>query len=141
VERRGDKTVIVDFKTGAAENYLRINLEKLDLQRRGTWGESIGSLQLPFYLVLYTEKKRRPIDELNALFLLLGRSRISDEIELPLFDGSSPAEMFVPLKALIFRLLGEITDPRIPFSPAPDIKSACPACDFKYLCGTPWVVK
>jgi CRISPR/Cas system-associated exonuclease Cas4 (RecB family) len=141
VEQRGDKTVIVDFKTGAAENYLRINIEKLDLQKRETWGESIGSLQLPFYLLLYSEKKRRPIEELNALFLLLGRSRITGEIELPLFDDSSPAEMFAPLKTLIFRLLAEITDPHILFSPAPDIKSACPPCDFKYLCGTPWVVK
>lgn len=141
VEQRGGKTVIVDFKTGAGENYLKINIEKLDIARRETWGEAIGSLQLPFYLVLYTEKKRRPIDELNALFLLLGRSKISEEIELPLFDGASPAEMFVPLKAVIFKLLGEIVDQRIPFTPAGDIKNACPACDFKYICGTPWVVK
>ena len=141
VEQRGDKTVIVDFKTGASENNLRIDLEKLDITRRETWGKAIGSLQLPFYLMLYTEKKGRPIDEFNALFLLLGRSRISEDIELPLFDGPSPAEMFVLLKGLIFRLLEEITDPDIPFSPAGEIKNACPNCDFKYICGTPWVVK
>ncbi len=139
VERRNDKTVIVDFKTGAGEGYLKINLEKLDLARRETWGEAIGSIQLPFYLLLYTEKKRRPIDEFNALFLLLGRSRISEDIELPLFDGSSPAEMFVPLRAVIFKLLGEITDPHIPFAPAGDVKNACPKCAFQYLCGTRWV--
>jgi hypothetical protein len=139
VEQRGDKTVIVDFKTGANENYLKINLEKLDVARRETWGEAIGSIQLPFYLLLYTEKKRRPIDEFNALFLLLGRSRISEDIELPLFDGSPPAEMFVPLKAVIFKLLGEIIDPHIPFSPASDVKNACPKCDFQYICGTQWV--
>jgi CRISPR/Cas system-associated exonuclease Cas4 (RecB family) len=141
VERRGDKTVIVDFKTGASENYLRIDLEKLDIAKRKTWGEAIGSLQLPFYLVLYTEKKKKSIDAFNALFLLLGRSRISEDIELPLFDGSSPAEKFVLLKGVIFRLLDEIIDRDIPFLPAGEIKKACPNCDFKYICGTPWVVK
>jgi ATP-dependent helicase/DNAse subunit B len=141
IEQRGGKTVIVDFKTGASESYLKINLEKLDIARRETWGQAIGSLQLPLYLLLYTEKKRRPIDEFNALFLLLGRSRISEAIELSLFDDASPAETFVPLKAVIFKLLGEIIDPRVPFSLAGDMKNGCPTCDFKYICGTPWVVK
>jgi ATP-dependent helicase/nuclease subunit B len=140
VEQRDDKTVIVDFKTGASEKYLRINLEKLDVTRRETWDEAIGSLQLPFYLLLYTEKKRRTIDELNALFLLLGRAKISDEIEVPLFDGSSPAETFVPLKTVIFKLLGEIVDPQVPFLPAFKKEKACPSCDFQYICGTQWVV-
>lgn len=141
VEQRGGKTVIVDFKTGASDSYLKIRLEKLDIAKRETWGEAIGSLQLPFYLLLYTEKKRRPIDEFNALFLLLGRSRISEKIELSLFDEAAPAEMFVPLKVVIFKLLREIIDPRVPFSPSSDIKNGCPTCDFKYICGTPWVVK
>jgi CRISPR/Cas system-associated exonuclease Cas4 (RecB family) len=140
VEQRGGITVIVDFKTGASENYLRINLEKLDVARRETWSEAIGSLQLPFYLLLYTEKKRRTIDELNALFLLLGRAKISNEIEVPLFRESSPAETFVPLKTVIFKLLGEIINPQIPFMPASDRKKACPSCDFQYICGTQWIV-
>jgi ATP-dependent helicase/nuclease subunit B len=139
IEQRGDKTVIVDYKTGAGENYLKINLEKLDVSRRETWEKAIGSIQLPFYLMLYTEKKRRSIDEFNALFLLLGRSRLSEDIELPLFNGSSPAEMFVPLRTVIFKLLQEITNPRVPFFPAGEIKKTCQACDFKYICGTQWV--
>ena len=141
MEQRGGKTVIVDFKTGASQNNLRIDLEKLDIARRETWGKAIGSLQLPFYLLLYTEKNRRSMNEFNALFLLLGRSRISEDIELPLFDGSSPAEIYAPLKDVIFRLLQEITDPDYPFFTAGEIKNTCPNCDFKYICGTPWVVK
>ncbi|HAM52729.1 MAG TPA: hypothetical protein DCP92_19295 [Nitrospiraceae bacterium] len=140
VEQRDDKTVIVDFKTSSNQNYLKIDLDKLDLDKRDTWGGAIGSLQLPFYLLLYTEKKRRPIDELNALFLLLGRSKIGEEIELPLFGDSSPAEMFVPMKAVILKLLKEITDPLVPFVPATDRKKACPKCDFQYICGTQWIV-
>jgi ATP-dependent helicase/nuclease subunit B len=141
VEQRGDKTVIVDFKTGASDNYLKISGEKLDVAKRESWSGAIGSVQLPFYLTLYTEKKKRPIDGLNALFLLLGRSRISEEIEIPLFEGPSAAEMFPPLKTVVFGLLGEIIDPHLPFSPAGDIKNTCPTCDFRYICGTSWVVK
>ena len=141
VEQRDDKTVIVDFKTGASQNYLKIDIEKLDLDRRETWNEAIGSLQLPFYLLLYTEKKMRPIGELNALFLLLGRSKIGEEIELPLFDNSSAAEMFVPLRNVILKLLKEITDPLTPFIPATDRKKACPSCNFQYICGTQWIVQ
>ena len=141
IEQRDGKTFIVDFKTGASEQYLRINPAKLDIARRETWGDAIGSLQLPFYLLIYTEKKRRPIDECNALFLLLGRSRISEDIELRLFDGSSPPEMFVQIKVIIFTLLDEIINPNIPFSSHGETKNACPNCDFKYICGTPWVVK
>jgi CRISPR/Cas system-associated exonuclease Cas4 (RecB family) len=141
VEQRDDKTVIVDFKTGSSQNYLKINLEKLDLDRRETWSEAIGSLQLPFYLLLYTEKKVRPIDGLNALFLLLGRSKIGEEIELPLFDDSSSAEVFIPLRKLILKLLEEITDPLTPFGPATDRKKSCPKCDFQYICGTQWIVQ
>ena len=141
VEQRNDKTVIVDFKTGSSQNYLKIDIEKLDLDRRETWGEAIGSLQLPFYLLLYSEQKMKPVNELNALFLLLGRSKISEEIELPLFVDSSAAEIFVTLRKVIFELLREIKDPLIPFGPAINRKKACPKCDFPYICGTQWIIQ
>ncbi|MGD0283044.1 MAG: PD-(D/E)XK nuclease family protein [Dissulfurispiraceae bacterium] len=141
VEQRDDKTVIVDYKTGSSPNYLKIDPGKLDIDRRETWEQAIGSLQLPFYLLLYTEKKPRPIDELDAIFLLLGRSKISGDIGLPLFDSSSPAEMFAPMKTVIFKLLGEIIDPLVPFVQPNDKKKVCPSCDFQYICGTQWVVK
>ncbi len=141
VEQRDDKTVIVDYKTGSSPNYLKIDLEKLDIDKRETWDKAIGSLQLPFYLLLYTEKKPRPIDGLEAIFLFLGRSKISRDVELPLFDGPSPAEMFAPMKLVIFKLLREIIDPLVPFVQATDRKKVCPSCDFQYICGTQWVVK
>ncbi|MGO9612329.1 MAG: PD-(D/E)XK nuclease family protein [Dissulfurispiraceae bacterium] len=141
IERRDDKTVIVDFKTGSNQNYLRINMEKLDPDGRETWAGAIGSLQLPFYLLLYSEKERIPAEELDALFLLLGRSNVNETAELPLFDGSSAAEVYAALKAVIFGLLKEVTDPRIAFKASDDSKKACPKCDFQYLCGTQWIVK
>ncbi len=141
VEQRGGKTVIVDFKTGSSGNFLKIDMDKLDLTRRETWSGAIRSLQLPFYLTLYAEKKKRPVEGLNALFLLLGRSRISEEIEIPLFDGPNEKEVFPPLRSVIFDLLAEIADLRVPFLPAGDMKNACPGCDFRYVCGTQWMVK
>ncbi len=141
VEQRDDKTVIVDYKTGSGASYLKIDLEKLDIGKRDTWDQAIGSFQLPFYLLLYTEKKGRPIDDLDAIFLLLGRSKISRDVELPLCGGSSPAEMFAPMKIVIFKLLREIIDPLVPFVQPTDRKKVCPSCDFRYICGTQWVVK
>ncbi|HKN18699.1 MAG TPA: PD-(D/E)XK nuclease family protein, partial [Dissulfurispiraceae bacterium] len=141
IEQRDDKTVIVDYKTGSSPDYLKIDLKKLDTGRRETWDKAIGSLQLPFYLLLYIEKKSVAIDKLDALFLFLGRSIISRDIELPLFDGSSPAEMFAPMKNVIFKLLKEIIDPLVPFVPAADRKKVCPTCAYQYICGTQWVVK
>jgi len=141
VEQRDDKTVIVDYKTGSSTNYLKIDLEKLDIDKKETWDKAIGSLQLPFYLLLYTEKKGKPIDKLDALFLLLGRSKISRDVELPLIDVSSTADMFAPMKIVIFKLLREIINPLLPFAQSNDRKKVCPSCDFQYLCGTQWVVK
>ena len=141
VEQRGDKTVIVDYKTGSGTNYLRIDFDKLDTGRRETWARAIGSLQLPFYILLYTIEKRKPVEKLDAIFLLLGRSQISRDIELPLFGESPAAEIFASLKTVISTLLKEITDPRVPFVQAYDKKIVCPDCDFKYICGTQWVIK
>jgi CRISPR/Cas system-associated exonuclease Cas4 (RecB family) len=140
IEQRDDKTVIVDYKTGANQNYLKIAIEKLDAEDRETWSKAIGSLQLPFYMLLYIEKYNKPITDLNALFLLLGRSQINKEIELPLFDESSSVEIFEILKIIIFKLLKEVTDPSVPFSQAADKKKSCPMCDFQYICGTQWVM-
>jgi CRISPR/Cas system-associated exonuclease Cas4 (RecB family) len=141
VEQRDDKTFVIDYKTGSSRASLKIDTEKLDLGKRESWSRAIGSLQLPFYLLLYTEKKRRSIDELNALFLFLGRAKISREIELPLFDASSAAETFTALRTVIIKLLAEITDPHTPFTSALDKKKACPACDFTYFCGTQWIAE
>jgi CRISPR/Cas system-associated exonuclease Cas4 (RecB family) len=140
VEQRGDKTVIVDYKTGSSPNYLKIDPSKLVPGRRETWNKAIGSIQLPFYILLYSVKKGVKIKDLNAMFLLLGRSKISREIELPLFTGPAD-DTYELLKDVIFRLLKEISDPGVPFTPAADMKKTCPSCEFTYICGTQWIVK
>lgn len=139
--QRGEKTVVVDYKTGSNPSYLKINFDKLDIEDRDTWSEAIGSLQLPFYLMLYLEHAGKTIRDVNAMFLLLGRSLINTEIELPLFTENDGEEKYDLLKDLLFRLLNEITDPAVPFTSAPERKKTCPDCSYQYICGTQWIVK
>jgi CRISPR/Cas system-associated exonuclease Cas4 (RecB family) len=141
IEKRGGKTYIIDYKTGSNPNRLKINLNKLDLGSRDSWNEAIGSLQLPFYIMLYAEKTGVQIKDLNGLFLLLGRTVINKDIELRLFEDGDEEQTFETLKTVILHLLKEIVDPVHPFKPAQDKKASCPECNFKYICGTQWVVK
>ncbi len=139
IEMRGRKICIVDYKTSANPEGLRIRFDKLDVGKRETWGDAIGSLQLPFYLLLYSGSRGHEPEELEAMFLLLGKAVISRAIELPLFDSAEgKREKFEVLKTIILRLLKEIVDPSFPFYAAKDPKNLCPICDFRYLCGTQW---
>jgi ATP-dependent helicase/nuclease subunit B len=135
IERRGERTVIIDYKTSANKKYLDINTNKLDLENREGWGEVIGTLQLPFYLIVYSQATGEKPEEIDCLFLLLGRNTIDTSIELPLFkDKSEFHQRFDVLYQIIFRLLKEIIDPGQPFVPAPTSKSRCPHCIYKHIC-------
>ncbi len=141
VEKRGEKIVIMDYKTQASETYLRIRHDRLDPADRETWEEAIGSLQLPLYLLLLSEKHGIPAEQVMPFFLFLGRVRLDREIESPLFtEGDERQEQFAALQQVILNLLTEITNPALPFGPAHDLKKACPLCDFRYICGTQWIV-
>jgi len=139
VEKRDGNIYIVDYKTGSYAKNLKINFNKLDPDDRDSWDEAIGSLQLPFYLILHTKRHGIKIEELRGMFLLLGRSAINKEIELPLFDTNDDGTKFDVLKTVILGLLGEIVDPDVPFGASSNRKNSCPKCDFQYICGTQWI--
>ncbi len=139
VEKRGDKTVIIDFKTASSKNYLQINFDKLDPNNRDSWSGAIGSLQLPFYLMLYSNYKEAKIKDLNGMFLLLGRSAINNDIELPLCNDSDVERDYGIMQGIILSLLKEITDINTPFKIPQNKEKICPNCDFKYICGTQWI--
>jgi CRISPR/Cas system-associated exonuclease Cas4 (RecB family) len=142
IEKRGEKTYIIDYKTGANPVSLKINYKDLDIKRRETWSDSIGSLQLPLYLLLYSRDTKINILHLNGMFLFLGKARISKDIESPLFDHQADTHKIYPLlEDIIFQILDEITDPSIPFTPTQNKRTRCPSCDFHYLCGTQWIMK
>ena len=139
IEKRGNRIFILDYKTTSNRNKLGIRLDRLNLRNRYTWSDAIGSLQLPFYLMLFLEKRGKGIKHINGIYLLLGRSSINKDIEFPLFEESDIERAMDMLKEIIFSLLREIVDPSVPFIPTKDIKNICPSCNLRYICGTQWV--
>lgn len=140
VQRRGDDLLVIDYKTGHDAKSHSINFKKLDPERRDTWSAAIGSLQLPLYLLLHEAAGRDAAPQ--AMFLLLGRSRLDRSIELPLFaDGAEAGRELPRLKEVVLAILSEITSRQIPFSPTKDRKRACPTCDFNGICGTRWLAR
>jgi hypothetical protein len=138
IERRNDKIIVIDYKTGAQTSRVAIDFKKLDIENRKSWPKAIGSLQLPFYILLYSEATKTSIQDMEALFLFLGRFKIGKEIEQALFGGESQDLIYAKLKTVILKLLAEITDVAVPFCPTEDLKGTCPGCDYQTICGTKW---
>jgi len=135
IEKRGDRTAIIDYKTSSNKNYLMIHYNKLDLRNRESWIEAIGSLQLPFYLLTYSTLMGGKPEKIDCMFLLLGRARIDSEIELPLFkDEDEFNENFGNLTQVIFSLLREIVNLDQPFLPTINPKKNCGRCAYGYIC-------
>lgn len=135
VEERKGKTTIIDYKTSGAKTYLSINFNRLDFGNRTSWSEAIPTVQLPFYLITYSTATGKKAEDMESLFLLVGRSMIDSSIELPLFrDGSESAEQFKMLHEVIFGLLREIVDKGKPFVPTVSLKDHCPYCPYRDLC-------
>jgi len=135
VEKRGERTAIIDYKTSANKNYLTIRYHKLDLKNRDSWSEAIGTLQLPFYLLTYSHLTGERPEAIDSMFLLLGRARMDSEIEVPLFKNETEfKENFGNLTEVIFSLLREIVNPDQPFMPTVDTKKNCGRCPYGYIC-------
>jgi len=141
VERRNGRIFIIDYKTGASNNYLKNNHRKLDASDPDTWHSSIGSLQLPCYVMIYAGKNNIDPLSMNAAYLMLGQTLMGPDIEVPLFGDDNADSIYESLNIVIKSLLREITDPEVPFVPAHDMKRSCPDCDFRFICGTQWIIK
>ena len=140
VEDRDGKAFLIDYKTSSNRMRYAMRLKKLDIGDRTTWSTAIPTLQLPFYVLLRSEETGIPPAAIQAMFLLLGRTAMDEKIEVPLFGDKDDAATAWPiLESVIFGLLEEIVSPDMPFAPTPDLKSACPWCDFKNICGTGWL--
>jgi CRISPR/Cas system-associated exonuclease Cas4 (RecB family) len=142
IERRGNDTFILDYKTGKDDSYSKINFRKLDLEQRETWNEAISSLQLPFYLLLYTLSSGTDLRKVRPAYLFLGRNVLSKDIEVEFAeDPNERAELFRLAEEVIFRLLDEIIDGSKPFIPTSELQQHCPECPFSVMCGTQWVTR
>jgi hypothetical protein len=131
---------IRDFKTGADKNKLRIHFGKLDLTDRMTWSEAIGSLQLPFYSMLYrgwSADERAPV---LPSYILLGKNNLDSDIELPLYENGTNRDVLdAAMEQVIFALTSEIMDEEEPFRPTEELDEHCPTCPYVNICGTAWV--
>ncbi|MCJ7783715.1 MAG: PD-(D/E)XK nuclease family protein, partial [Desulfobacterales bacterium] len=135
VEKRGERTTIIDYKTSANKNYLAIRYHKLDLKNRDSWSEAIATLQLPFYLLTYSTLTGEKPETIDCMFLLLGKARIDTGIEVPLFNNETEfRENFGNLTEVIFSLLREIVNPDQSFMPTVDPKKNCSRCPYGYIC-------
>jgi ATP-dependent helicase/nuclease subunit B len=133
VEKHNGETVIIDYKTGSDDKYVKIRPELLDVDDRNSWGEAIGSFQLPMYMMLYSETTGTPVENIVPLYLFLGRNRIDESIEVGL-DVTS----YRRVEEVMFKLVEQIVDVRIAFEPTRDFDKHCPNCPYNIICGTQW---
>jgi ATP-dependent helicase/nuclease subunit B len=139
IEKRDDRVFIFDYKISAHTDRLRIQFDKLDIDDRSSWYESIGSLQLPVYMMLYENNFPASTRPVHPVFILLGKQRLDKNIETGLHDMTdNPATDLELIKDIITKLLNEIVDPSIDFQPTRDFTAECPQCAYKYICGTQW---
>jgi ATP-dependent helicase/nuclease subunit B len=140
IEKRESAIYIVDYKISASDTYLKIDAGKVDLKDRDTWSDGIANIQLPFYRILYAAATNTDPKKIHPVFILLGKNRLSRDIEVGLFDKSeTPEEDFGKIESVMLKLLEEITDEKTPFNPPQELKHACPGCSFRTICGTTWV--
>ncbi len=164
IEKRDSYLCLLDYKTSASEKYHQIDFKKLDLGKRLTWPEAIGSIQLPFYQFLLASEANIPAEDIYAAVLLLGKNQIDEKIEYsPLIpkkpwrrstknsEQDQPELMVFPfnqteedlelrkenfrlIKKVIERLLLEIINPEIPFSASLSRKDSCRRCPYSDFC-------
>ena len=140
IEQRGDKHIILDYKTGRDDRRVRINLNKLDIENPVSWRDAIGSFQLVMYMLLYSKARRVPLDSITPSYLFVGRNEISREIEIDVGGGKNSAEeVYRQVQPVMLRLIEEILDPKSAFEPTDQLNRACPSCPYNTMCGTSWV--
>ena len=140
IEKRGDKHVILDYKTGCDDKRLRINLSKLTGEDPGLWRDAIGSFQLVMYMLLYSEARRISLNSITPSYVFVGRNKISPEIEIGVGGWKHTAEdVYRQVQPLMLSVIGEILNANRTFEPTDKLSKACPRCPYSTMCGTSWV--
>jgi ATP-dependent helicase/nuclease subunit B len=139
IEVRGDRYVVLDYKTGSGQGDLYgIRPDSLRPEDRSSWGRAIGSVQLVLYRRLCAEAHGLRPDQVEVRYLFLGRNRLGAEIEDARM-GSDVQASCAQVEAVLERLFEELFDPDMPFLPPDRLELACPGCPFQAICGTTWV--
>jgi hypothetical protein len=138
IERRGDKVYILDYKIRQDDTPYKIRWKKFSPESRETWSDAIGSLQLPLYMLLYSELTRTSDSEIVPVYVFLGRNQLGKDIEAGISEDGLTGDMRSQLRKVIAGLANEIKDPAKPFRPTRDLKKNCPKCPYQVMCGTQW---
>ena len=140
IEQRGDKHVILDYKTGRDDRRVRINLSKLEIENRDSWRDAVGSFQLVMYMLLYSKARRISLNSITPSYLFVGRNEISREIEIDVGGGKNTAkEVYRQVQPVMLRVIEEILDIKRAFEPTDELNRVCPGCPYSTICGTSWV--
>lgn len=135
----GERVIIIDYKTSAYEKNFKIRLDKLDLSKKETWPQNIGSLQMPLYMLLYGNAKGLSPEGIEGYYILLGRGIIDEKALYNPFKVLKQSESLKTLSLVIEALIEELKEPKEPFRPPFDFNKACKYCDYTPFCGTEWV--
>lgn len=142
IERRGDEAYIIDYKISYDDKRYKIKWKKFDSENPETWADSIGSIQLPMYSLLYSQWVGVSPEKIVPMYLLLGKVSIDEKIESRLEpEDNARGLTHEALQKVIMALVREINDASIPFRPTEDQKSICPECAYQAICGTQWAKK
>jgi ATP-dependent helicase/DNAse subunit B len=136
IDRRGEKTVILDYKTGS------LSRPKTDfsLETRAEWHKTLGSVQLPFYMMLYrAEHPEMDASTLDSCFMSLGSKKIEEVFLLE--EAEERRLLYDRYEKAVLGLIEEILDPEADFTDSPTPQESCPSCRYKVICGRQWVVK
>ena len=140
IERRGDRHVILDYKTGRDDSHVRINIDKLIAEDPTTWRSAVGSFQLPMYMLLYSEARKVPMASILPAYLFLGRNQITPDIETGIGGKNhSAVDVYEAVRPVLFGTIKDILDPSKRFEPTEELHKACSQCPYQAICGTSWV--
>ncbi|NOY64530.1 MAG: hypothetical protein GXO97_03930 [Nitrospirae bacterium] len=128
-----ERIMLIDYKIASSENHLKIRFNNLKGNDRKTWSDSIGSIQIPFYMLLCEGIFDIPVE---GHYLLLGKGRLDEKAELKVINTQ---EEFYIMKDIIRKLLEEVFDPEMDFFPTTDMRKNCPECLYQDICGTQWI--
>ncbi len=143
IEHRDGDTVIMDYKTGSSSSS-HIFFDRLDPEDPATWRQSISSMQLPVYAMLYMRAANADALRLRPMLLFLDNPALGAKYEAPLLaDRDDPVEAFSKLERVVCGLIDEITDPSMPFLPPQEtgmqLTKVCRNCPYRVMCGTQWL--
>ncbi|HTY07945.1 MAG TPA: PD-(D/E)XK nuclease family protein [Candidatus Edwardsbacteria bacterium] len=135
VDSRDGRIVIVDYKT---MGWKYPSYKSFVGQGREQWPRWLRSVQLPFYIMLYSARHGGvPAGSIDSELLLLGEMEIARK---PLFpQGADRAPMFEAYRQAVITLIREIKDAAVPFADTWDPAEECGNCAYKVLCGRQWV--